>query len=379
MRDIIHLMETIGQYLRAINEFLFFYVDIETNLSLAILVAMWVLYAILKKYLSDKKLTSIELIQLLLWYGVILTLIVGSYTDLQEIVWHPSPRSSFTIITLISVVLIVLVAWLGASEDDSRKMKWILLLLYTPIILLIISNGRILEDQLAAVQSLIPRSNAGFIRLPGEIRSLNVGGSLSSEQISRLEAILQAHQAVDEGALVTRKDEDGLVKTYAFVVLSDRYSPSDRLKSDILDHVYEQIADQKRLRYPHWVDFVDHDSLPAGDPHYDYLIELLRSHSAVADCAVVSQRKENGDMAPYAYLSLNAGYTESEGLKTDIKDYARRQVNRRRISMFMAPQWVEFIEKQAFPKSSDGQVKRYLLQKRVMNYTRVFPGYGRSF
>jgi benzoate-CoA ligase len=69
-----------------------------------------------------------------------------------------------------------------------------------------------------------------------------------------VEAVLAAHPAVLEAAVVGQVDEHGLTKARAFVVLAAGAQPSDRLARELQDFVKAKSAPHK---YPRRVDFVD--------------------------------------------------------------------------------------------------------------------------
>jgi benzoate-CoA ligase len=69
-----------------------------------------------------------------------------------------------------------------------------------------------------------------------------------------VEAVLGAHPAVLEAAVVGQSDEHGLTKPRAFVVLARGAQPSERLARELQDFVKAKTAPHK---YPRRVDFVD--------------------------------------------------------------------------------------------------------------------------
>ena len=69
-----------------------------------------------------------------------------------------------------------------------------------------------------------------------------------------VEAVLAAHPAVLEAAVVGQVDEHGLTKARAFVVLAPGAQPSERLARELQDFVKAKSAPHK---YPRRVDFVD--------------------------------------------------------------------------------------------------------------------------
>jgi acyl-coenzyme A synthetase/AMP-(fatty) acid ligase len=79
---------------------------------------------------------------------------------------------------------------------------------------------------------------------------LKVGGIWVSP--IEVEDALVSHPAVLEAAVVAKKDEHGLVKPKAYVVLKKDRRPSDKLAKDIQLFVKKSIAPYK---YPRWIEF----------------------------------------------------------------------------------------------------------------------------
>jgi len=81
---------------------------------------------------------------------------------------------------------------------------------------------------------------------------LRVGGKwLAPEEV---EKTINQHPAVAESAVVGYKDQDELIKPYAFVVLNPAAQPNDDLTEDIKQFVRDRIATYK---FPRWIEFVD--------------------------------------------------------------------------------------------------------------------------
>ena len=75
-----------------------------------------------------------------------------------------------------------------------------------------------------------------------------------------IENTLLEHPAVRETCVVGQKDEDQLVKPYAFVVLRAEHEGSDELAADLKRWVKDHLAPHK---YPRWFEW--RDSLPKND------------------------------------------------------------------------------------------------------------------
>jgi benzoate-CoA ligase len=82
---------------------------------------------------------------------------------------------------------------------------------------------------------------------------------------------------------------------------------------------------------------------------------MLVSHPAVLEIAVVAKEDENGLTKPKAYIVLKSGYEPSKELEKDIQDYAKKS-----IASYKYPHWIEFVKE--LPKTSTGKIQRYKLR-----------------
>jgi len=80
---------------------------------------------------------------------------------------------------------------------------------------------------------------------------LKVGGIWVSPV--EIENCLGAHPAVLENAVVGFKDDQGLVKPRAFVVLREGFSPSEELSNEMKQWVQSRLA---KYKYPRWIEFI---------------------------------------------------------------------------------------------------------------------------
>jgi len=88
---------------------------------------------------------------------------------------------------------------------------------------------------------------------------LRVGGKWLAPR--EVEKTINQHPAVAESAVVGYKDQDELIKPYAFVVLNSGEQPTDSLQEDIKKFVRDRIATYK---FPRWIEFVDNIPKTAG-------------------------------------------------------------------------------------------------------------------
>ncbi len=69
-----------------------------------------------------------------------------------------------------------------------------------------------------------------------------------------VEQALVSHDAVLEAAVVAARDDDGLEKPKAFVVLKEKDAESDELAISLREHVKETVG---KWKYPRWIEIVD--------------------------------------------------------------------------------------------------------------------------
>lgn len=80
---------------------------------------------------------------------------------------------------------------------------------------------------------------------------MKVGGMWVSP--IEIENTILEHPAVLEAAVAAEKDQDGLIKPKAYVVLKAEYQPGEKLKEELQSLVKNKLAPYK---YPRWVEFV---------------------------------------------------------------------------------------------------------------------------
>lgn len=361
------LVQRTGDLIGEINEKFYFYLDIETFIPWLIVFLLYVLYKFVSAYFEDKQLDSLELIKLLGIYFLILFITIASYVDIRRIGAGDNPEYSFFMLITAMAIIVVILAW--ASRDPNSQKRWILGALFVPILLLMLTNGRILEDRLNAIYGIFPRSDLSFINLYGEVKALRLGGYISADQVKNLEEIISSHRAVYESAIVGYRDEDNLVKPYAFVLLESKVTGTKILKKDILKHVENRIQENwiPPNVVPAYMDFVPRERLPKTQ--YPKIGRMMDGHPAVAISSVVGQRDE-----AIAYVVLNEGYSDTSNLKREILNFVYNIIrNNNKMSPYLIPRWIDFIDKEKVPRDKNGEIRRHILQKRVKNWSNVFP------
>ncbi len=69
-----------------------------------------------------------------------------------------------------------------------------------------------------------------------------------------VENVLLAHPLIEECAVISAEDTDGLAIPKAYVVLKDGYYPSDDLSNELKEYVKSKISPYK---YPRWIEYVE--------------------------------------------------------------------------------------------------------------------------
>jgi benzoate-CoA ligase family protein len=82
---------------------------------------------------------------------------------------------------------------------------------------------------------------------------------------------------------------------------------------------------------------------------------ILMSHEAVLECAVVGNLGEDKLVKPKAFVVLKEGFSEAEELKDELKKHVID-----RTTPFKYPRWIEFIN--SLPRTSTGKIQRFKLR-----------------
>jgi len=370
-----------GYYLSRLNETLYFHLNIQTVIPWPIIFLMWLIYLILQNYISDKVLTATEYLKLLFFYMMILMTIVASYANIDIVRHRANPEYAFFVITGTALFLVILIAFLGAQKDVTKKAKWILIALYIPVLTIILTNGRILDERADSLKNILPRSESHFWNLHGEFDAMNmsVGGKVSPEQRTQVEDIINRHPAVRECALITKQDDyDKMIKSCICVVMKNVNDRTEDKKKEIKEFFREEVR-KMRLpdnMYPHWIDFVNEGKLPdmkkGKDEKYNWLIKrtMERFTKVVRKCTVLSMRDDNHVDRPRAFVVLQPDIEPTENLKRELGKLVIEDINKRyRPSFYIYPQWIEFYDE--LPKK-DGAIEYYKLQKNTKNWSKFF-------
>ncbi len=82
----------------------------------------------------------------------------------------------------------------------------------------------------------------------------------------------------------------------------------------------------------------------------------LIKHPAVLESAVVPSMDKENLVKPCAYIVLNKGFSPSQSLEQEIKEYVKKE-----LAHYKYPRWVYFVDD--LPKTATGKVKRFELKK----------------
>ncbi len=108
----------------------------------------------------------------------------------------------------------------------------------------------------------------------------------------------------------------------------------------------------------YWYDGRSDDMIKAGG-QWVSPVEVegaLLGHPAVLECGVVGQMDKDELVKPKAFVALKPGYTPSEALADDMKNFVKT-----RIAPFKYPRWIEFISE--LPKTATGKIQRFKLRQ----------------
>ena len=115
-----------------------------------------------------------------------------------------------------------------------------------------------------------------FVGRGGDV--LKVGGIFVAPL--QIENCLLGHEAVKEAAVIGAKDDQGLIKPKAFIVVNENFTPSDELAIELQAYVKTNLAPYK---YPRWISFLS--VLPkdnAGKIRKKELNEMEKQHDQAA-------------------------------------------------------------------------------------------------
>lgn len=316
------LLQSTSNVISQLNQILYFYVNIDTKVPWAVILFMIGLYWLVGNFLKDQKMDSKELLILISGYMFFLLAIAGSYANFQDIQKTANPQYTFAMVTGVCVGIVILVAVLGASEfkQNDYKKKLILAALYTPIILLVLTNGRILHERLSSFKAIFPRSNSTIIGLPSEYDQIRIGGVVKNANLQRVRDILRNHKDIQDAAIVGMMDTDGLIKPCAFVELRQNVPASDFLKKDIEKFFISEGAKINR--------------------------------EAEKGLKEAQELTDKGYNVPSQLLAANPG-----------------------LSTYLYPRWIIY---RKIPKDKRNKVRYKVLQKEAKNWSDLFAGSGGS-
>ncbi len=87
--------------------------------------------------------------------------------------------------------------------------------------------------------------------------------------------------------------------------------------------------------------------------------KTINLHEAVVESAVAGRKDKDDLIKPYAFVVLKPGYSPSDHLKEEIKEFVKE-----RISVYKYPRWIQFID--SLPKTAGGKVQRFVLQEKII-------------
>lgn len=91
---------------------------------------------------------------------------------------------------------------------------------------------------------------------------------------------------------------------------------------------------------------------------------ILISHEAVLECAVVGCPDEEKLVKPKAFVVIKGGYEPSSVLKEELKKFVIE-----RAAPYKHPRWIEFVD--SLPRTATGKVQRFKLRGKCLGHPRL--------
>lgn len=375
--------------IQQLNAFMYYPIRIDTTLPLLILLMFPFLYFLIHAFYADKKLTGFEFLILMAVYSFCLGYTLLTYVDMARLMESINPGSLVDIIMLIlSVavvfVLVVISAYVGEKEykeDEKKKVMVRKVLIFTilslPMLLLILTNGRILEKREKSLLALFPKSSYfdDFVPVFEETGNLVLGGVLEEEDIIRVENILKKYKLVNEAAVIGRQDVDGLVKIMALVELKigleevNKLNQSEHSKDKLIRRLKDHFADELEEyqipedEFPKDIKFISAKKMEDIEGRRLWQAErVLKTHPGVKDCIVVRMR--SGSMRiPVAFAVMKNKSDENPVTRLQLFRYLLHMNNLSECYLF--PKWFQFMGPNQIPKDKDNKVDRIGIQRAI--------------
>ncbi len=269
MKVIIDFIQQVGFIIKEINEVIHFPVTLETDLCWGTIVLMIILFfAVSGSLHPDKKLSSGDLIKLALIYIFVLGIVVASYADLGKFLNNLSEpkrdrsHTLFSIIVMWVLITIFVTGLLGDSKGNPGKIKWIVGAMYLPIIILMMTNGKIMEGDFRIMDMIsarfkIPFKTSSSPPVKKGVKKEKVRFCCSWLDPEELETLVNLHPKVADSATIVRKDTDGIIKPHVFVEPVD-IEDAQRLERDILKFLRKEFKKEaiEPYKFPRWIEFV---------------------------------------------------------------------------------------------------------------------------
>lgn len=267
MNTLVNLIKVLGDLIQEINHIFYFPFKLDTYLPWGVFFLMWLMYRMLKQFMRDQILTSSEFLQLMGVYALFLCGIIASYTDFDVLMDkvisdHAYRKSMFAMMMIMIIAMVTLIGIMGANKNAAQKSKIILTVLYFPIVLMMLTNGDILEQGPRVIQSYMPKVRLPFVgpplKQPDKKYFCNV---LDPKEV---EDIIKQHSDVADCVVVVNTEGYKVSKPYAFVVLHNKVSEQDKAaaKTKIRDFAMIQFRLKKLEPYKEPSGFEILDEMP---------------------------------------------------------------------------------------------------------------------
>jgi len=370
-KTFIKLLENFSLFIKKAMIAAYVPLEINTKLSWGVIVCGLVIFSLTIGYNDKRKMNSGQLITLIATYVLIMFVLTANYMDMDKFVEMIEERSiSPPIIILFAIsVIFILAAWLGSSgRKDAGNLICVILVI--PVIVLVLSNGRILYEVDELAKDFFPRFRNPFDKTSARTEKISL--CCKWLEPKKIEEIINSHPTVSASAVFIYQDEnDGEIKPYAFIEAVPKQECSeDYLRDTIVPFVKDEFYEKEIERYqlPVWFECVSEipktvgdeirRSKPPTETPNEEIEKILAQHPAVAETAVISYNDGNKIRRICAFMVLEDGEEESEELQKDIRKFAYEKFSRNSIGPYLTPSRIEFVPE--IPKTET--VKRYKLK-----------------
>lgn len=350
------LFESFSLSVKSLMQMAYLPMNIQTNISWGVLVCMALVFVLTSGYNDKKKMNSGQLITLMAAYMIMLLILIAYYADPQKVIETINERNysppEVLVFIAVSVAFLLATAWLGSSgRKDAGGLMFVILLV--PLLLLILSNGKILHDGPGIAKGFIPKFTNPFKPQSDETEKI----SLCTEWVrpAKLEKIITSHSTVEQSAVFAYQDIDGTIRLCAFVKSVLTQECTQVYLEDMASFVKKEFRKKKieAYKFPAWIECVGDIPRTVGGIRRDMVPSdisvadaeaIIRKHPAVADIGLAFHQDDTKIIRSYALVVLKKGNKASEKMKKIIRRFAYKNFPEKGVGPYLVPSRIEFVK-----------------------------------